>query len=100
MTSTLRNVFGIQTYRPHQLSCMNALLSKNDVMLIMPTGGGKSLCFQLPALMASGLTLVVSPLVALMEDQVMALKRKKINAEMLCADTSRAEVTRILNVGT
>lgn len=97
MTSTLRNVFGIQTYRPHQLSCMNALLSKNDVMLIMPTGGGKSLCFQLPALMASGLTLVVSPLVALMEDQVMALKRKKINAEMLCADTSRAEVTRILN---
>ncbi|TRY68473.1 hypothetical protein TCAL_09653 [Tigriopus californicus] len=97
LTSTLQDIFDINFYRPHQLSCMNALLSKHDVMLIMPTGGGKSLCFQLPALMASGLTLVVSPLVALMEDQVMALKRKKINAEMLCADTPRAEVTRILN---
>ena len=64
----------------------------------MPTGGGKSLCYQLPALVAPGLTLVVTPLVSLMEDQVMALKAIGVNAELLSADVPRQEVTRILNV--
>ena len=64
----------------------------------MPTGGGKSLCYQLPALIAPGLTLVVTPLVSLMEDQVMALKAIGVNAELLSADVPRQEVTRILNV--
>ena len=64
----------------------------------MPTGGGKSLCYQLPALVAPGLTLVVTPLVSLMEDQVMALKAIGVKAELLSADVPRQEVTRILNV--
>ena len=77
---------------------MNAVLSGHGVYLVMPTGGGKSLCYQLPALATDGVTLVVSPLVSLMEDQVMALKRTGVDgAEMLNADTPREEVTRILN---
>eukprot|EP00095_Tigriopus_kingsejongensis_P001261 maker-scaffold374_size191929-snap-gene-0.37 protein:Tk01261 transcript:maker-scaffold374_size191929-snap-gene-0.37-mRNA-1 annotation:"1-like protein" len=100
MDGHLREAFGLDRYRPHQLECMNALLSGHDVMLIMPTGGGKSLAYQLPALVAPGLTLVVSPLLALMEDQVMSLQRRGIPAEMLCGDTPRAEVTRIMNAMT
>ncbi|MEM6946446.1 MAG: DEAD/DEAH box helicase, partial [Pseudomonadota bacterium] len=66
----LRDVFGFEGYRPGQQEIVEAMLAREDVLAIMPTGGGKSLCYQLPAIAAGGLTLVVSPLVALMEDQV------------------------------
>jgi ATP-dependent DNA helicase Q1 len=66
----LQSVFKISSFRHLQLSAVNATLSKQDLLLVMPTGGGKSLCYQLPALVSKGITLVISPLISLMEDQV------------------------------
>ena len=70
----LKTVFGHDHYRDGQSEIVNAIISGKDVLAIMPTGGGKSLCFQLPALMGKGLTLVISPLIALMRDQVRGLQ--------------------------
>ncbi|XP_065558539.1 ATP-dependent DNA helicase Q1-like isoform X2 [Artemia franciscana] len=98
LKETMNDLFGISSLRPHQLPTMNASLSGQDVILLLPTGGGKSLCFQLPVVISSGFTLVVSPLVALMEDQIMALKKKNINAEMISASTPKEKVTQFQNV--
>nr|XP_002734149.1 PREDICTED: ATP-dependent DNA helicase Q1-like [Saccoglossus kowalevskii] len=84
-----RSVFKIDEYRPHQLEAMNATLSGRDLILIMPTGSGKSLCFQLPALISKGITLVVSPLVSLMEDQLMSLDMCGVNGALLNADSTK-----------
>eukprot|EP00092_Neocalanus_flemingeri_P026366 GFUD01028582.1.p1 GENE.GFUD01028582.1~~GFUD01028582.1.p1 ORF type:complete len:664 (+),score=201.59 GFUD01028582.1:102-2093(+) len=78
-----KEIFGLDSYRPDQLAVMNASMSGHDCILIMPTGGGKSLTYQLPAVISEGVTLVVSPLLSLMEDQLMALKRLGIKAAML-----------------
>ncbi|XP_037092524.1 ATP-dependent DNA helicase Q1-like [Pollicipes pollicipes] len=97
LAALLRDKFGIESgFRPHQRAAMNASMSGHDVLLIMPTGGGKSLCFQLPALASVGVTLVVTPLVSLMEDQVLALRRRGIAAETLNAGCARKEVTRVM----
>ncbi|XP_043202639.1 ATP-dependent DNA helicase Q1-like [Amphibalanus amphitrite] len=97
LAAVLRDRFGIDSgFRPLQLSAINASMSGHDVMLVMPTGGGKSLCFQLPALVSDGVTLVVTPLVSLMEDQVTALRRRGVPAEMLSATTTRQDASRIL----
>ena len=69
----LRSVFGFDAFRPGQAEIVAAVCAGRDVLAIMPTGGGKSLCFQLPALCRDGLTVVISPLIALMRDQVRAL---------------------------
>ncbi|XP_042220423.1 ATP-dependent DNA helicase Q1-like [Homarus americanus] len=90
-----KSVFKIPALREHQLPTINATLSGVDCILIMPTGGGKSLCFQLPALVSKGITLVVSPLVSLMEDQMMGLKARGINARMLCASSTKEEVNGV-----
>ncbi|MCY4313590.1 MAG: DEAD/DEAH box helicase, partial [Gammaproteobacteria bacterium] len=66
----LNSVFGYRTFRSGQEAVIQALLDGNNVLSVMPTGSGKSLCYQIPALVLNGLTVVVSPLVALMEDQV------------------------------
>lgn len=87
--------FKLDSFRPLQLSCINATLSKKDVILIMPTGGGKSLCYQLPAVLSSGVTLVVSPLVSLMQDQLLAVKTLGIGSDMLNADSTQGDVKRI-----
>ena len=71
----LRDVFGFDGFRPGQEAAIEALLAGRSVLTVMPTGSGKSLCFQIPALIMDGLTIVVSPLVALMQDQVAALRR-------------------------
>lgn len=76
----LRRIFGYEQFRPGQEALINGILSGRDVFGIMPTGGGKSMCYQLPALMLPGITLVVSPLISLMRDQVMALKAAGISA--------------------
>lgn len=91
----LTSVFGIQNLRAHQLPTMNATLSGIDCILIMPTGGGKSLCYQLPALVSKGVTLVVSPLLALMEDQLMGLKKYDVSAYMFTSKTTAAEAKLI-----
>ncbi|CAL1527646.1 unnamed protein product [Lymnaea stagnalis] len=85
----LHSVFKIKELRPMQRQTMNATLAKEDCLLIMPTGGGKSLCFQLPALVDKGLTLVVSPLVSLMEDQQMALEELGISSAILNASVGK-----------
>ncbi|XP_049775892.1 ATP-dependent DNA helicase Q1-like isoform X1 [Schistocerca cancellata] len=95
LDEALHKVFGLTDYRSLQLSTINAVLSKEDVILVMPTGGGKSLCYQLPGVVSKGVTLVVSPLIALMEDQIMALKALKVGAEMLTATATKADVNSI-----
>nr|XP_022332782.1 ATP-dependent DNA helicase Q1-like [Crassostrea virginica] len=93
----MESVFGISELRPMQLQTMNVTMSGKDCILIMPTGGGKSLCFQLPALLSKGVTLVVSPLVSLMEDQVIALENYHVDAAMLNASTDKNQVTAVQN---
>lgn len=81
--TVLQSVFGLQQFRPRQREIISDVLAGHDVVCVMPTGAGKSLCFQLPAVMVKGVTLVVSPLISLMADQVAHLRRLKIPALLL-----------------
>lgn len=83
LEEALKHFFGYDTFRPGQQKIVEEALSNRDLLIIMPTGGGKSLCFQLPALLKPGLTVVVSPLIALMQDQVDALQDNGIGATFL-----------------
>jgi len=83
LTSALKKHFGYSTFRPLQEAIVRDALAGRDVFALMPTGGGKSLCFQLPALLRDGLTIVVSPLISLMKDQVDALQASGIPATFL-----------------
>ena len=76
----LNTVFGFDSFRPGQEEIVDAVTDGRNVLAIMPTGGGKSLCFQLPALVRDGLTVVISPLIALMRDQVRGLKEVGVAA--------------------
>ncbi|CAG9298465.1 DNA helicase RecQ [Celerinatantimonas diazotrophica] len=79
----LQNVFGYHDFRPGQASIVEQVLAGRDSLVLMPTGGGKSLCYQVPAMLLDGLTVVVSPLISLMKDQVDALLRNGVNAAYL-----------------
>ncbi|XP_022158047.1 mediator of RNA polymerase II transcription subunit 34 isoform X2 [Momordica charantia] len=85
------NIFGISTYRANQREIINAVMSGRNVLVIMAAGGGKSLCYQLPALLYDGLALVVSPLLSLIQDQVMGLAALGIPASMLTSATSKED---------
>ncbi|HEX5420621.1 MAG TPA: DNA helicase RecQ [Gammaproteobacteria bacterium] len=92
----LGRVFGYQAFRGRQQAAIEAVLAGRDALVLMPTGGGKSLCFQIPALLREGVGLVVSPLIALMEDQVRALRELGIRAAFLNSSLSYAEQRSVI----
>ena len=94
----LHSVFGFNAFRPGQEEIVRAVLDGENVMAVMPTGSGKSLCFQLPALVRPGLTLVVSPLIALMRDQVQALTAAGVSAGSLNSSNEPTENARVLGL--
>ena len=90
----LKDTFGYQNFRFEQSKAINSILDGKDTLTIMPTGGGKSLCYQIPALYLDGITLVISPLISLMHDQVMNLKEYGVEAIFLNSSLSYAESTK------
>ncbi|MFH1709103.1 MAG: RecQ family ATP-dependent DNA helicase, partial [Planctomycetota bacterium] len=91
LTGTLKSVFGFEKFRPGQAEILNDILAGRNVVAIIPTGGGKSLLYQLPAVLNKGVTLVISPLISLMKDQVDALQAKGIAATCITSALSPAE---------
>lgn len=92
LNKALKQFFGYDSFRPGQQQIIEAALQNRDLLIVMPTGGGKSLCFQLPALLKRGVTVVVSPLIALMQDQVEALRNNGIGATFLNSTLSPQEM--------
>lgn len=100
--SVLESVFGYQEFRPGQQEVIDSAIAGNDGLVIMPTGGGKSLCYQIPALVRPGVTLVISPLISLMKDQVDQLKADGVAAECINSTQSREaliDIYRRMNSG-
>ena len=93
----LKTYWGYDGFRPMQEEIIRQALEGRDVLAILPTGGGKSVCFQVPALMRDGLALVVTPLIALMKDQVQNLRDRGVRALAIHAGMSRREVDLALN---
>src|SRR5438132_14099247 len=96
----LKQYWGYDTFRPLQEEIITSILKGKDTLALLPTGGGKSICFQVPALAKEGLCLVVSPLIALMKDQVENLRKKSITAFAIYSGMSRKEVITTLKVAT
>lgn len=94
---TLQKVFGFREFRPDQERIIRAILEKKDVFAVMPTGGGKSLCYQLPAVLLPGTCMVISPLISLMKDQVDSARSNGIHAAYLNSSLSAEEQSLVLN---
>lgn len=95
--SNLKTYFGYDSFRMNQQDIVETVLNKQDCLVIMPTGGGKSICFQLPALLFKGVTLVISPLIALMKDQVDGLSANGISASYFNSSQSNEEQSAIID---
>ena len=93
----LKSVWGYDAFRPLQEEIISSILDGHDTIALLPTGGGKSLCYQVPALILDGICLVISPLVALMEDQVSTLRKLGVHAEAIHSGKTRKEIDRILD---
>ena len=91
----LKEVFGYTHFRGNQETIIRNILNEKNTFVIMPTGAGKSLCYQLPALMLDGLAIVISPLIALMKNQVDQLNAYGVNARFLNSTLSKGEITRL-----
>src|SRR6478609_3091264 len=91
----LREYFGFNKFKGNQEKIIESVLAGHDTFVIMPTGAGKSLCYQLPALVSDGLTIVISPLIALMKNQVDQLTAFGINAQFLNSTLTKAEMNRV-----
>lgn len=91
----LKQIFGYDNFRGHQQEIIETLISGTDVLTLMPTGGGKSLCYQIPSLVRSGTGIVVSPLIALMQDQVDALRQVGVKAAFLNSSQTQAEQSKV-----
>ena len=91
----LRDAFGFDNFLPFQQEVIERTLSGEDLLVVMPTGSGKSLCFQIPALLRRGLTIVISPLIALMKDQIDALRIRNLPVECLHSSLSRSEIGQV-----
>ncbi|HNP42050.1 MAG TPA: ATP-dependent DNA helicase RecQ, partial [Nitrospira sp.] len=96
LSTQLHQQFGFSSFRPGQREVIDAVLSRRDAMAVMPTGQGKSLCYQLPATILPGLTLVISPLIALMQDQVNSLKARHVAAAAFHSGLSEPERDKIV----
>src|SRR5215475_9912259 len=93
----LQEYWGHKEFRSGQEEIIEAVLKGKDVLAVLPTGGGKSVCFQVPTMVKEGLCLVISPLIALMKDQVQNLRKKNITSFAIYSGMSRKEVHTILN---
>lgn len=96
LTHTLQSVFGYRNFRQGQREVIEQIGMSNDCLVIMPTGGGKSLCYQLPAILFQGLTVVVSPLISLMKDQVDSLQQMGVSAAYLNSSLPREQSNKVL----
>ena len=92
----LKKVFGFQTFRPNQEEIIKNILNSRDVFAVMPTGGGKSLCYQLPARILKGTTVVISPLISLMKDQVDAALENGLSAAFINSSLAPGEISSVL----
>lgn len=98
--SILKDYWGYNSFRPLQESVIRSVLDGHDTLALMPTGGGKSICFQVPAMAKEGLCLVISPLIALMKDQVGALRKKGITAFAIVSGMSRKDLVNTMKLAT
>ena len=97
LTKFLHEHWGYTSFRGKQQDIIEAILSKRDTLALLPTGGGKSICYQLPGIIQHGTCLVISPLIALMIDQVQGLKKKGIQAEALHSGLSVKQIDNLLD---
>ena len=94
----LKKYFGYSAFREGQDTLIDSVLSRRDVLGIMPTGAGKSICYQVPALILPGITLVISPLISLMKDQVQALNQAGVHAAYINSSLTESQISKALQL--